>query len=124
MHALSGSCNPPEVSTFVARLGEDWIKLAEYMGYDQEVIRRIDNIHPRWIAGQRKLFLRLWHMPDLGVDRTASILEKIRKSARLCEVFHKIPRGIMSQFFYVFHFIMKEDTMRILLHCKTVMQRY
>jgi len=116
MHALSGSCNPPEVSTFVASLGEDWIKLAEYMGYDLEVIRYIDNIHPRCIAEQQQKFLRLWRMPDLGVYRTASILEKIRKSAGLCENLQKIPRGICLirdiPIFHSIHFIeiMKEDT--------------
>ena len=77
----------------MARLEEDWIRLAKYMGYDQEVIRRIDNIHPRCIAEQQNLFLRLWRMPDLGVHRTASILEKIRKSARLSENLWRIQRG-------------------------------
>lgn len=78
----------------MTRLEEDWIRLAEYMGYDQEVIRRIDNIYPRCIAGQQNLFLRLWRMPDLGVPRTASVLEKIRKSARLNESLWRIQRGI------------------------------
>jgi len=32
-------------------------------------------------------------MPDLGVHRTASILEKIRKSARLSENLWRIQRG-------------------------------
>jgi len=101
------------VSDFVARLDGDWIKLAEYMGYDQELIRHIDNIHPRWIAGQQNLFLRLWRMPDLGVHKTASILEKIRKSARLCESFQKIPRGIGNLKKHSSHYVfetMKEDT--------------
>ena len=96
MNALSGSCNPPEVSAFLAGLDEDWIKLAEYMGYDQEVISHIDNVHPRCIDDQQQKFLRLWRMPDLGVHRTPSILEKIKKSARLCESFQNIPRGIQG----------------------------
>ena len=101
------------MSDFVARLDGDWIKLAEYMGYDQELIRHIDNIHPRWIAGQQNLFLRLWRMPDLGVHKTASILEKIRKSAGLCESFQKIPRGIGNLKKHSSHYVfetMKEDT--------------
>ena len=80
----------------MARLDEDWIKLAEFMGYDQEVISHIDNIHPRCIDDQQQKFLRLWRMPDLGVHRIDSVLEKIRRSARLCENFQKIPRSIQG----------------------------
>ena len=107
----------------MARLEKDWIKLAEYMGYDQEVIRHIDNIHPRCIDDQQQKFLRLWRMPDLGAGKTALILEKIRKSARLCEPFQKIARGIRgltknTPILYVFE-TMKEDTIhQEFLYCK------
>ncbi len=81
-----GLANCPKVHTYIGNLKEDWQLLAEYMGYSQQEVQKIQSSN-----ATDKQVLRVWRMPNCGGSEVA-ILEETMQSAR--KVLH---RGAVSR---------------------------
>ncbi|CAI8013703.1 Probable protein S-acyltransferase 23 [Geodia barretti] len=72
--------NPPWVYEVLQTLGQNWIRLAVYLGYSEVEIGAIARAGGGDPHHQIQMFMRVWWMPDCGTEETVGLLNQLLHS--------------------------------------------